>query len=69
MTKPFFQGSLKVHLLLTAGASSSPEKQTNLKACSSVQQISVKPGQFGEGEMREDGKRTQGEREGCLPMQ
>ena len=45
-----------MHYHSAAGASSPPEKQTNLQARSSVQQISVKPGQSGEGEMKEDGK-------------
>lgn len=70
VAKSFFQGILEVHLFSSldgdahgfikhcsaAGASSPPEKQTNLKARSSVQQISVEPGQSGEGEMKEDGK-------------
>jgi len=39
-----------------AGVSLPPAKQTNPKAHSSVQQISVEPGQSEEREMKEDGK-------------
>lgn len=56
MAKPSLQGPLKVHHCSAAGVYSPPEKQTNLKAHSSVQQISVEPGQSGEGEMKEHGK-------------
>lgn len=45
-----------MHYRSVAGASSPPEKQTNLKAHSSMQQISAKPAQSGDREMKEDGE-------------